>query len=566
MSPSTLVAGAVIKVGGSDLDVKYADVLAEVRVIQSLNIPDACVIRFQDDMKMTIIDEHPFDFGKAVEVLMQPPTGDQYTNVFKGEVVSVEGEFEEKGVYLSVRAYGKAHRLNRAKKNKTFLNVTYSDIASQLAGEAGLSVQTDSDPGGSRKFVQQSNETSWELLVRLARQIGFTVAERDAKLYFTKASDPLGGATRTLKWGQDLTAFRPRMTGIQQVGDVTVRGWDPGAAREITGTASSSTVKLGSKIGMNHDKAETAFGSKAKIEVGDRLVSTQGEADALAKSVIERQSNAYLEATGTAVGHPELKVGDWLEVEGVGTRFGGKYLLSEVVHSYKAEKGFTTTVRITGQNTRGIVDAVTPASRRNWGGAVVIGIVTNTNDPDSLGRVKLKFPSLGNDVESWWARIASAAAGKDRGVLMMPLVNDEVLVAFEHGDVRRPYVIGSLWNGKAKPNNLVQKDGSFVLQSDKQIQTKAKEAISVKGDKDFTLDTTGAINQKTKDKLSIDATQGVSVKGMKIEINANADISINANASVTISAKGKLEVSATGMLKVGTAGVLQLSGSQIMLG
>jgi phage protein D len=566
VSPSTLVAGAVVKVAGADLAPEYAAVLADIRVTQTLNLPDVAVIRIQDTMEMKLIDSHPFEFGKPIEILMQAPEGDPFVKVFKGEVVSVEGEFEEKGVYLSVRSYGKGHRLNRAKKNKAFLDKSYSDIAAELAGDVGLSSKTDPDPAGSRKFVQQSNETNWELLARLGGHIGFTVYERDEKLYFTKAEDPLGGATKTLEWGKDLQAFRPRMTGVQQVTEVTVRGWDPDGAREIVGKASASQVKLGSKIGMPQTKASQAAFGDAKVELGDRFVATSGEADAFAKSALERRLNAYLEASGKVVGRPDLKAGDWVEVKGVGTRFSGKYLLSEVAHTYRAEKGFTTAIKITGQNTHGLVDSLTPASRRNWGGSVVVAQVTNTNDPDGLGRVKLKFPSLGNDVESWWARIASPSAGKDRGVLMMPLPNDEVLVAFEHGDVRRPYVIGSLWNGQAKPNNLVQKDGSFVLQSDKQIQQKAKETISVKGDKDFKLETTGAIAQKTQDKLAIDATQGVSVKGMKVEINANADITLNANAAVTIKAAGKLEVSATGMLKIGTAGVLQLSGSQIMLG
>lgn len=81
----------------------------------------------------------------------------------------------------------------------------------------------------------------------------------------------------------------------------------------------------------------------------------------------------------------------------------------------------------------------------------VTGIVTNTDDPDSLGRVKLKFPWLADDTESPWARIASPMAGNKRGALFRPEVDDEVLVLFGHGDVRFPYVIGGMWNGVDKP-------------------------------------------------------------------------------------------------------------------
>jgi uncharacterized protein involved in type VI secretion and phage assembly len=79
---------------------------------------------------------------------------------------------------------------------------------------------------------------------------------------------------------------------------------------------------------------------------------------------------------------------------------------------------------------------------------VVIGVVTET---DGLGRVKLKFPWLSEEVESNWARVISPMAGNDRGLYVMPAPGDEVLVAFEHGCVECPYVLGSLWNGKDLP-------------------------------------------------------------------------------------------------------------------
>src|SRR5436305_6326639 len=83
---------------------------------------------------------------------------------------------------------------------------------------------------------------------------------------------------------------------------------------------------------------------------------------------------------------------------------------------------------------------------------VVVGVVTNNqNDPEGLGRVKVKFPWLSDEDESNWARVAAPMAGKERGFYFLPEVEDEVLVAFEHGDIRFPYVVGALWNGKDAP-------------------------------------------------------------------------------------------------------------------
>jgi uncharacterized protein involved in type VI secretion and phage assembly len=81
----------------------------------------------------------------------------------------------------------------------------------------------------------------------------------------------------------------------------------------------------------------------------------------------------------------------------------------------------------------------------------VIGIVTDNKDPQKLGRVKVKIPVLSDTDTTFWAPIIMSGAGKNRGWFFIPEVDDEVLILFEHGDIHRPLVVGSLWNGKDKP-------------------------------------------------------------------------------------------------------------------
>src|SRR5688500_555706 len=82
---------------------------------------------------------------------------------------------------------------------------------------------------------------------------------------------------------------------------------------------------------------------------------------------------------------------------------------------------------------------------------VVIGLVQSVDDPNGLGRVRLTFPRMGENVKSAWAPISAAKAGKDRGSWWMPELGDEALVAFEHGDFDHPFVVGFLWNGSDQP-------------------------------------------------------------------------------------------------------------------
>src|SRR4051812_2748650 len=100
-----------------------------------------------------------------------------------------------------------------------------------------------------------------------------------------------------------------------------------------------------------------------------------------------------------------------------------------------------------------LLDIIAPQDPHEAGKiyGVVVGIVTNNKDPDNKGRVRIRFPWLSDTEESWWARIATDMAGPKRGSYFLPEVDDEVLVAFAHGDVRSPYVLGALWNGKDEP-------------------------------------------------------------------------------------------------------------------
>ena len=82
---------------------------------------------------------------------------------------------------------------------------------------------------------------------------------------------------------------------------------------------------------------------------------------------------------------------------------------------------------------------------------VVIGVVTNRDDPDHQGRVQVQFPWLDNELRSAWASIAAPMAGGGRGVFFMPEERDEVLLAFQHGDFDHPFIVGFMWNGVHEP-------------------------------------------------------------------------------------------------------------------
>ncbi len=236
-----------------------------------------------------------------------------------------------------------------------------------------------------------------------------------------------------------------------------------------------------------------------------------------------------------------------------------------------------------------ILDALSTGERdssRVFG--VAAGMVTNNHDPDGMGRVKVKFPWLSDDNETGWVRIATLMAGKERGTFFLPEVGDEVLVAFEHGDINRPYVIGSLWNGEAKPpetnsdgkNNIRlihSRSGHEIILNDDETAKKEKIEIHTKGKHKIVLDDTAGqekieINTNAKHKIVLDDTAGqekievVDKTGSnKITIDSMQN-SINIESSMKLKIKSQMiEIEAGGMMTLKSSGVLTIQGSIVKI-
>ena len=185
---------------------------------------------------------------------------------------------------------------------------------------------------------------------------------------------------------------------------------------------------------------------------------------------------------------------------------------------------------------------------------VVIGIVTNNQDPDKLGRVKVKFPWLSNENESFWARIATPMAGKKRGIYFLPEVDDEVLVIFEQGDMRFPYVIGALWNGQDLPpdnnkdgkNNLrviKSRSGHIIRLNDEEGKEKI-EIIDKSKKNSLVFDTANNTITINSDKdINLKASQGtIKLEAQKIEIKSSSDTKIEASAGMDIKANATMNI------------------------
>jgi uncharacterized protein involved in type VI secretion and phage assembly len=184
----------------------------------------------------------------------------------------------------------------------------------------------------------------------------------------------------------------------------------------------------------------------------------------------------------------------------------------------------------------------------------VVGVVTNNKDPDGMGRVKVKFPWLSAEDESHWARVVSPMAGKERGIYFLPEVDDEVLVAFEHGDMRFPYVIGALWNGKDAPpaknddgkNNvrLIKSRSGHVIRLTDEDGKEKIEIVDKSEKNSILIDTANnAITITSEKDITLSATKGtIKLDAKNIEVKSSADSKVESGAGMDLKASGTMNV------------------------
>jgi len=184
---------------------------------------------------------------------------------------------------------------------------------------------------------------------------------------------------------------------------------------------------------------------------------------------------------------------------------------------------------------------------------VVTGVVTNNQDPEGLGRVRVVFPWLADSDESWWARIAVPMAGPSMGTYFLPEIEDEVLVAFEQGDVRFPYVVGALWSKPVPPpadnadgeNNLRlirSRAGHTILLDDtggaEQVRVVAAGDVAT-----ITLDHEGNVKIEAEGDVAITAAGKLTLHGDGgVEITSGADLEASAEAGASLTASGTLKL------------------------
>ncbi|MGH9136350.1 MAG: phage baseplate assembly protein V [Acidimicrobiales bacterium] len=587
MSPIALTA-PVVEAKGKPLPEALKNDLIEVRVEQALNQPARCVLRF----KATDHDQGGV-FGKpgnAVKVGMP-----RHGRLFEGELVAIEVERTLEGTpTLTVVAYDVSIRMAAITNVRTFLDQTASNIVSKLTYPMTAVVDGKAPYTSKIPYLLQAG-TDLELLDLLAARTGGDWWCDGEELHL-KTLDSKG--TRTIKVkAKELEQLSVRASA-HRPDKIEVRGWDSTQQQPIVGTSTlgDATMSANGKLVMAVSRA--SWFNRQHI-TSALPTATGDEAKVLAEALMRRSASAAVHAEGEGIGLTELRPGMSLEVADSGS-LEGTYLVTEVQHHFAP--GLPPTTRFVagdrhpGAGTALFGDAGHHSIDSYTG--VVVGKVTNIKDKEKKGRVKVRFMGLSSEHESAWARVVVPGAGKGRGDVKLPEVNDEVLVGFEGGDLRKPVVIGGLFNnvstipewqvddqGKVAGRRMTSRLGHYIEIADQLDSQKLehillslkdnKTQLRLAKDKAHLLVPAGnplTIEVGSQSKVVFDGNGKITIDCVDLEIKAKNKIVMDAvqiegkaKATVKLTGNATAEIAGNASAKIQGGGMLELKGGIVKI-
>lgn len=344
---SPLVPTVDVIINGTPVSASALRYVEDVVVDDSVEFPSmfAFAMTSSDAQGMSApwIDDALFSVGNVVELKMGE--AQSTTTMIIGEITALQAEYTASRLpLLRVEGYDRRHRLQRGRKTRTFLQKKDSDIASQIGGEAGLSV-TATDTSSILDYVLQANQTDWEFLCDRARLIRYEVVVQDKTLFFRPTGNDQSEIL-TLSTDNDLMEFYLRLSSSGQASTVRLQGWDVKNKAALKGEsrvgAEVSTMGGQSSGGQ---LVQAAFGDAIDV-VTDQPVAAQDEADQIA---LARYNELVLELiTGDAIcrGRTDLRAGKVIKIDGIGKRFSGQYYVTSAIHRYSTESGYVTEIMV----------------------------------------------------------------------------------------------------------------------------------------------------------------------------------------------------------------------------
>ncbi|MGB5108017.1 MAG: phage baseplate assembly protein V [Candidatus Zixiibacteriota bacterium] len=487
-----------------------------------------------------------------------------------------------------VEANSPTWKMDQAALVKIYENQSRADIANAILAKYSTENMVSNGGGAavSRKFTTQWMQTDWDFLLTTI------MGETNRWVYYDGKRIVVDEAkskdTVKLQLMVNVGSVELRMNATQT--KFIEYGWDEEQNAQTSAVKSNSPTSFS---GM----ANHAFGASQNLIVDKSIglsdLSTKaGDVDSRAEAM-QNDAIGELVVCYLQTNQPSIKVGNTIELVGMGPVYNGVYFVKRVTHHIDSGNDYYNYVEALPLESA--KPPLVESDARAWRGDPVGAIVVDNNDEEQRGRIKVQFlfnASDGSPATTTWLPVATPYAGADRGFYFMPEIGDEVLVGFFNGDADHPVVLGSLWNGKDKPKgdwitdkndkkviytrsghqlvfddtdgsekiSIIDKTGnnSIVIDS-------AANTITVTAEKDIIFKANGSINMEAKQDFSVTTRSGsVSIKAGK-DFSAEA-INVNIKAKAKTALEGAAGLEAKGaIVEVTGNGPVTVKGNPIML-
>ena len=527
--------------------------IVSIEIVYGVNkIPSAKIVLLDGDMpnnKFPVSDADDFKPGAVITI--NAGYANQTTPVFKGVVIKhgikMDGDNFSR---LIVQCKDSAVAMTVGRKNANFVDSKDSDIITKLIGAySGLSSDVTATTVSYKELVQYYC-TDWDYLLTRAEVNGFLVTVDSGKVS-VKAPQTSGSPVLTVTYGIDLMAFSADLDAASQFSVVKGIAWDPASqavqeaqasSERLTGQGNLAAADLASVIAPDYYRLQTDAPLENAVLTG------------WAKGQQIKSGLARIRGYAAFQGSAKVKIGDLVELKGVGARFNGNVLVTAVKHDIKQgnwvteiefgmpSQWFTEQYQTEAPLTSGFVPGVN---------GLQVGVVKKLDaDPEGQYKIQVSVPVLQAETDGIWARLASFYGSNGIGAFFIPEIGDEVVLGYFNDDPSHPVILGSLYSSKQKMPYELTAD-NFT----KAVVTRSKLKLEFDDDKKvITLITPGnnkiVISDDQKSILLQDQNSNkIELNSSGIVIDSPKDIKISAKGKVTIDAVSNIELTAQADIK-----------------
>lgn len=589
----------------------------ELEVVKEVNkIPYSRIIIFDGDLAEQTFpqsEEKMFEPGGEVEIKIAHDPTATLSTIYKGLIIEHGIKLSKfSGPCLVLTCKDEALALTVGRKNVIFYDMKDSDIISKVIKDSGIKGKADVEATKAKheKLVQYYS-SDWDFIQSRADANGLVTIVNDGKLSI-KSPDVSAKTGVVVTYGLDIIDMDLKMDAAYQYEKVEANFWDPTAqAIENTAAKSPNVNKQG-----DVDSKKLSKVLKHKELVHTTAPVTKDAIQSWADSVYQRGHLSRIRGKLKCVGSEKLEVGKTVEIAAVGGRFNGDAYISKIRHIFKNAQWFTEVgIGLAQKSHLETYPSATPLGA--GGGLPAISglqhgvVVQIKKDPEGEYRVLVKIPIIDNlEGEGVWARMAHIYATEDCGFVFYPEVGDEVVLGFFDNDPSYPVILGSMYSSKRKitteekhepadPNvfkamsfnkgkfrmefsdeagkniwKLFTEDEMMIEINDdadtitiddpinKNNILMDSAGITMKVDKDLTLDVTGDIKITAGKGIALKATKDIEGKGMNVKFEG--DVNFEAKGGAAFNAEGvQFEIKGSGTGTVDGGGILTVKGGMV---